>query len=118
MKRLVDLKSLEIDNLDNLAACESCLKGKMTRKPFVGQSTLANGLLDLIHTDIYGQLNTQARGGFSYFITSTNDHSRSARVPQPPERYDFLGVTGQLDNDPKTYGEAMSDIDWKSGLKP
>ncbi|KAL0292375.1 UNVERIFIED_CONTAM: hypothetical protein Sradi_6991500 [Sesamum radiatum] len=45
---------------------------------------------------------------------STNDVPilrRSARVPQPPERYGVLGVTGQLDNDPKTYGEAMSDID-------
>ncbi|KAK4383938.1 hypothetical protein Sango_3106500 [Sesamum angolense] len=50
MKRLVDSKSLEIDDLDNLPACESYLKGKMTRKPFVGQSKLANGLLDLIHT--------------------------------------------------------------------
>ncbi|KAL0304615.1 UNVERIFIED_CONTAM: hypothetical protein Scaly_3016400 [Sesamum calycinum] len=58
MKRLVDSKSLELDNLDNLPACESCLKGKMTRKPFVGQSTLANDLLDLIHTDVYGPLNT------------------------------------------------------------
>ncbi|KAK4390407.1 hypothetical protein Sango_2104000 [Sesamum angolense] len=38
MKRLVDSKSLEIDNMDNLPACESYLKGKMTRKPFVGQS--------------------------------------------------------------------------------
>ncbi|KAL0295633.1 UNVERIFIED_CONTAM: Retrovirus-related Pol polyprotein from transposon TNT 1-94 [Sesamum angustifolium] len=63
MKRLVDLKSLEIDNLDNLLACESCLKGKMTRKPFVEQTTLVYGLLDVIHTDICGQLNTQARGG-------------------------------------------------------
>ncbi|KAL0419079.1 UNVERIFIED_CONTAM: hypothetical protein Sradi_1321400 [Sesamum radiatum] len=35
MKGLVDLKSLEIDNLDNLPACESCLKGKMTRKPLL-----------------------------------------------------------------------------------
>ncbi|KAL0284754.1 UNVERIFIED_CONTAM: hypothetical protein Sangu_2811500 [Sesamum angustifolium] len=46
--------------------------------------------------------------------------SRSARVPQPPERYCFLGVTGQLDNDPKTYGEAMSDIDsgkWLEAMK-
>ncbi|KAK4407861.1 hypothetical protein Sango_0367100 [Sesamum angolense] len=50
MKRLVDSKSLEIDDLDNLPACESYLKGKMTRKAFVGQSKLANGLLDLIHT--------------------------------------------------------------------
>ncbi|KAL0329239.1 UNVERIFIED_CONTAM: hypothetical protein Sradi_4910600 [Sesamum radiatum] len=38
MKRLVDSKSLEIDNLDNLPTCESCLKGMMTKKPFVGQS--------------------------------------------------------------------------------
>ncbi|KAK4403200.1 Retrovirus-related Pol polyprotein from transposon TNT 1-94 [Sesamum angolense] len=45
---------------------------------------------------------------------------RSARVPQPPERYGFFGVTSQLDNDPKTYGEAMSDIDsgkWLEAMK-
>ncbi|KAL0295548.1 UNVERIFIED_CONTAM: Retrovirus-related Pol polyprotein from transposon RE2 [Sesamum calycinum] len=45
---------------------------------------------------------------------------RSARVPQPPKRYGFLGVTGQLDNDPKTYGEAMSDIEsgkWLEAMK-
>ncbi|KAK4381044.1 hypothetical protein Sango_3005600 [Sesamum angolense] len=60
MKRLVDSKSLEIDNLDNLPACESCLEGNMTKKPFVGQSKLANGLLDLIHTDVCRPLNTQA----------------------------------------------------------
>ncbi|KAL0293075.1 UNVERIFIED_CONTAM: Retrovirus-related Pol polyprotein from transposon TNT 1-94 [Sesamum calycinum] len=72
-------------------------------------------------------LNTQARGRFSYFITFTDDCSRygyvylmrykfaafvrSARVPQPPERYGFLGVISQLDNDPKTYREVISDID-------
>ncbi|KAK4389804.1 hypothetical protein Sango_2317400 [Sesamum angolense] len=202
MKRLVDSKSLEIDNLDNLPACESCLKEKMTRKPFVGQSTLANGLLDLINSNFCGQLNTKARRGFFYFITFIDDHSRygyvylirykseafvrfkefrfevenqtfrkiktlrpdrggeylsgefidylkkngivsqwtppvmpqlngvaerrnrtlldmirSARVPQAPERYGFLGMTSQLDNDPKTYGEAMSDIDSKKWLE-
>ncbi|KAK4386138.1 Retrovirus-related Pol polyprotein from transposon RE1 [Sesamum angolense] len=42
---------------------------------------------------------------------------RSARVPQPPERYGFLGVTGQLDNDPKTYREAISDIDSEKWLE-
>ncbi|KAL0328091.1 UNVERIFIED_CONTAM: hypothetical protein Scaly_2241700 [Sesamum calycinum] len=50
------------------------------RKPFVGQSKLANGLLDLIHIDVCGPLNTQARGGFSYFITFTYDHSRYGYV--------------------------------------
>ncbi|KAL0439345.1 UNVERIFIED_CONTAM: hypothetical protein Slati_2417500, partial [Sesamum latifolium] len=76
IRRLVDSKSLEIDNLDHLPTCESCLKGKMTKKPFVGQSAIANGLLDLVHTDVCGPLSIPARGGFSYFITFTDDHSR------------------------------------------
>ncbi|KAL0295207.1 UNVERIFIED_CONTAM: hypothetical protein Sradi_6847100 [Sesamum radiatum] len=75
IKRLVDSKSLEIDDLDHLPVCESCLKQKMTKKPFVGQSTLASGLLDLIHSDVCGPLNTQARGEFSYSITFIDDHS-------------------------------------------
>ncbi|KAL0458842.1 UNVERIFIED_CONTAM: hypothetical protein Slati_0511400 [Sesamum latifolium] len=71
IRRLVYSKNLEIDDLDHLPTCESCLKRKMTKKPFVGQSAIANGLLDLVHTDIYGPLSTPARGGFSYFITLT-----------------------------------------------
>ncbi|KAL0290298.1 UNVERIFIED_CONTAM: Retrovirus-related Pol polyprotein from transposon TNT 1-94 [Sesamum angustifolium] len=47
----------------------------MTKKHFVGQSTLASDLLDLIHSDVCGPLNTQARGEFSYFITFTDNHS-------------------------------------------
>ncbi|KAL0293467.1 UNVERIFIED_CONTAM: Retrovirus-related Pol polyprotein from transposon TNT 1-94 [Sesamum radiatum] len=74
--RLVDTKSLEIDDLDHLPTCESCLKGKMTKKPFVGQSAIAKGLLDLVYTDVCGPLSIPARGGFSYFITFTDDHSR------------------------------------------
>ncbi|KAL0434592.1 UNVERIFIED_CONTAM: hypothetical protein Sradi_0167100 [Sesamum radiatum] len=48
----------------------------MTKKPFVGQSAIANSLLDLVHTDVCGPLSIPARGGFSYFITFTDDHSR------------------------------------------
>ncbi|KAL0453675.1 UNVERIFIED_CONTAM: hypothetical protein Slati_1345600 [Sesamum latifolium] len=36
---------------------------------------------------------------------------RSTRESRPPKRYGFVGLTSQLDDDPKTYGEAMSDID-------
>ncbi|KAL0374052.1 UNVERIFIED_CONTAM: Transposon Ty1-BR Gag-Pol polyprotein [Sesamum radiatum] len=78
--RLVDSKSLEIDDLDHLPTCESYLKEKMTKKPFVGQSAIANGLLDLVHTDVCGPLSIPTRGGFSYFITFTDDHSRYGYV--------------------------------------
>ncbi|KAL0455001.1 UNVERIFIED_CONTAM: hypothetical protein Slati_0839300 [Sesamum latifolium] len=158
--------------------------------------------LDHLPTYVCGPLNTPARGGFSYFITFTDDHSRygyvylirfigylketaghyfynlaeqkifvsrnavflekgfpsdnrrdevlleeSSKVPQHdgttsleppvltdsipilrrstresrvPERYGFVGLTSQLDNDPRTYGEAMSDIDsdkWLEAIK-
>ncbi|KAL0416444.1 UNVERIFIED_CONTAM: Retrovirus-related Pol polyprotein from transposon TNT 1-94 [Sesamum latifolium] len=80
INRLVDSKNLEIDNLDHLPTCESCLKGKMTKKPFVGQSVIANGPLDLVHTDVCGPLSIPTRKGFSYFITFTDDHSRYGYV--------------------------------------
>ncbi|KAL0462558.1 UNVERIFIED_CONTAM: hypothetical protein Slati_0143400 [Sesamum latifolium] len=32
---------------------------------------------------------------------------RSTRESRAPERYGFVGLTSQLDNDPKTYGEAI-----------
>ncbi|KAL0411482.1 UNVERIFIED_CONTAM: hypothetical protein Slati_3737900 [Sesamum latifolium] len=52
----------------------------MTKKPFVGQTAIANDLLDLVHTDVCGPLSIPARGGFSYFITFTDDHSRYGYV--------------------------------------
>ncbi|KAL0451356.1 UNVERIFIED_CONTAM: hypothetical protein Slati_1113700 [Sesamum latifolium] len=91
IKRLVDSKSLEINDLDHLPACESCLKGKMTKKPFMRQSTLASCLLDLIHSDVCGPLNTQARGGFSYFITFTDDHSRYGYVYLMRYKFEAFG---------------------------
>ncbi|KAL0289010.1 UNVERIFIED_CONTAM: hypothetical protein Sradi_7083100 [Sesamum radiatum] len=45
---------------------------------------------------------------------------RSTRESRVPDRYGFMGLTSQLDNDPKTYGEAMSDIDsdkWLVAMK-
>ncbi|KAL0285723.1 UNVERIFIED_CONTAM: hypothetical protein Sradi_7166200, partial [Sesamum radiatum] len=80
IRKLVDSNSLEIDDLDHLSTCKSCLKGKMTKKPFVGQSAITNGLLDWVHIDVCAPLNTPARGGFSYFITFIDDYSRYGYV--------------------------------------
>ena len=56
--------------------CESCLLGKMTKLPFKGKGERANGPLDLIHSDVCGPMSTHAKGGFVYFITFIDDHSR------------------------------------------
>ena len=71
---------LDSFDFESYETCESCLMGKMTKAPFKGHSERAIGLLDLIHTDVCGPLNTQARGGFLYFITFIDDFSRYGYV--------------------------------------
>ena len=68
----------ELHNCGTLVSfdCKSCLLGKMTKLPFKGKSERADGLLDLIHTDVCGPMFVHARGGFVYFITFIDDYSR------------------------------------------
>ncbi|XP_038685736.1 uncharacterized protein LOC119985520 [Tripterygium wilfordii] len=54
----------------------SCLEGKMTKRSFKSKGLRANDLLALVHTDVCGPMTVQARGGFEYFITFTDDYSR------------------------------------------
>ncbi|KAM1747093.1 hypothetical protein ACFX11_013661 [Malus domestica] len=65
---------------DRMGTCECCLKGKMTKSPFIGKGERATEILGLIHTDVCGPMSTTSRGGFSYYITFTDDHSRFGYV--------------------------------------
>ena len=67
------LESLDYESLDT---CEPCLMGKMTKMPFFGTMERATDLLEIIHTDVYGPMNIEARGGYHYFLTFTDDLSR------------------------------------------
>ena len=58
----------------------SSLYGLMTKQPFSKVGERANELLGLIHTDVCGPMSTNARGGFSYFITFTHDFGRYGYV--------------------------------------
>ena len=37
-------------------------------------------MLELVHMDVCGPMSTQAKGGYEYFITFTNDYSRYGYV--------------------------------------
>ncbi|KAL0293159.1 UNVERIFIED_CONTAM: hypothetical protein Sradi_6953400 [Sesamum radiatum] len=52
----------------------------MTKKPFVGQSAIAKRSVGLGPYRCLWALSIPARGGFSNFITFTNDHSRYGYV--------------------------------------
>ncbi|KAH9734858.1 Integrase catalytic domain-containing protein [Citrus sinensis] len=61
---------------ESLPLYESYLEGKMTKRPFSAKGVRATVPLELVHTDVYGPINVQARGGYEYFITFTDDNSR------------------------------------------
>ncbi|KAH9670831.1 hypothetical protein KPL70_017127 [Citrus sinensis] len=65
---------------ESLPLCESCLEGKMTKRPFSAKGVRATVPLELVHTDVCGPINVQARGGYEYFITFTDDYSRYGYV--------------------------------------
>ena len=62
--------------LGELPVCESCLEGKLTKRPFSAKGDRAKEPLGLVHSDVCGPLNVQARGVFEYFVTFIDDYSR------------------------------------------
>ena len=67
-------------DFDEFPVCESCLEGKMTKRPFNAKGRRVQDLLELIHSDVCGPMSIQARGGYEYFITFTDDYSRFGYV--------------------------------------
>ena len=66
-----------LDSLDfeSLETCKSYHMGKMTKTPFSGTMEQATDLLEIIHTDVCGPMSVDARGGYRYFLTFTDDLS-------------------------------------------
>ena len=67
------LQSLDFESFDT---CEACLIGKITTTPFNGQVKRSSDLLEIINTHVCGLMSVQARGGYVYFVTFTDDLSR------------------------------------------
>ena len=49
---------------------------KMTNTPFSGTMERATDLLEIIHTDVCGPMSVEARSGYCYFLTFTDDLSK------------------------------------------
>ena len=50
--------------------------GKITKTPFFETMEQASDLLEIIHTDVCGPISVEARSGYHYFLTFTDDLSR------------------------------------------
>ena len=64
-----------------LGVCGACQAGKQHRSSFTnGESWLASKVLQLIHVDICGPMNTSSITGCKYFLLIVDDFSRKMWV--------------------------------------
>jgi hypothetical protein len=84
-----DLKNIirkqKVDGIDikadeALPVCETCVKGKQTRKPFTRSVSQSTELLELVHTDVCGPMRVNSLAGSTYFVTFIDDKSRWCEV--------------------------------------
>ena len=80
IQRLVSCGPLATLTLEQPPLCQNCIQGKMAKRSFTAKGVRAQGCLDLIHSDVRGPFSVHARGGYEYFITFTDDHSRHEYV--------------------------------------
>ena len=80
MNRLLKDGPLRKLNVGNLHVCESCLEGKMTKRPFSAKGERSKEPLQLLHSDVCDPLSVQARGGYEYFVTFIDDYLRYGYV--------------------------------------
>ena len=58
IERLIKDGLLEPLDFDGFPVCESCLEGKITKRPFYAKGRIAQALLELVHMDVCGPMST------------------------------------------------------------
>uniref|UniRef100_A0A2N9EUJ4 CCHC-type domain-containing protein n=1 Tax=Fagus sylvatica TaxID=28930 RepID=A0A2N9EUJ4_FAGSY len=71
---LTGIKSCKLD------FCKYCIMGKQCRVRFKTATHKTKGILDYVHSDIWGPVRTPSKGGAQYFMSFTDDYSRKAWV--------------------------------------
>ena len=76
INRLAKDSPLRELTLSTLSVYESCLDGKMTKRPLSTKRQRTTQPLELVHSDVCRPFNVQAKWGYEYNITFIDDYSR------------------------------------------
>ena len=78
--------------LPHFTGCASCLGAKQSSKPHPPGRERAEGLLDVVHMDIFGPAGTEALDGSRYGLVLVDDKSRIGSVEGLRQKSDALSV--------------------------
>ncbi|KAH9761919.1 Integrase catalytic domain-containing protein [Citrus sinensis] len=79
-------------NSCKLEFCEHCVLGKQTRVKFGSAIHDTKGILDYVHSDVWGLTKTASLGGMHYFVTFVDDYSRKVWVYLMKNKNEVLGI--------------------------
>jgi hypothetical protein len=61
---------------DHEGVCDECAQGKNIKNPFLKRDSKAEGVLELIHSDVCGPMPSSSINGYVYYVSFINDYSR------------------------------------------
>ena len=70
--------------------CEPCIFGKQHKIKFAICTKPSEGVLDLVHSDVWGPAPIAARGGARYYVTFIDDFSRKVWIYLMREKSDVF----------------------------
>lgn len=71
------VNGIDFDDDDHqIRRCEVCSKGKQKRDPFPSSNSKTNSVLELVHSDIMGPMQTKSFGDARYILTFVDDFTR------------------------------------------
>ncbi|KAG8480135.1 hypothetical protein CXB51_024911 [Gossypium anomalum] len=79
-------------NSCKLEFCEHCVLGKQTRVKFGSTIHNTKGILDYVHSDVWGPTKVASLGGLHYFVTFVDDYSRKVWVYLMKRKSEVLGA--------------------------
>ena len=60
---------------DHEGVCDGCAQGKNVKNPFSKRDNKAEGVLELIHSDVCGPMPSSSNNGYVYYVSFINDYS-------------------------------------------
>jgi hypothetical protein len=60
--------------------CEHCIYGKQSQVRFPSRATRENGVLELVHSDVFGHFSVPSLGGSLYYVSFIDDFSRKTWI--------------------------------------
>ena len=66
--------------IDHEGVCKGCAQGKNIKNHFPKSDSKAEGILELIHSDVCGPMPSTSLSGYVYYVSFIDDYSRKTWV--------------------------------------